>query len=133
MPRNAEVFAKLIFAPDDSDPVDLNAWQVVSGISGLPVAIVDYGAPTGWLYAVPTQTATTVIAMTVLHSLVINTTAAATITLYDGPSAAAGTKFATLKASIAEGTYYYDAKITTGKLTIVLAGASDVTVFYALP
>jgi hypothetical protein len=103
----------------------------VSPGNGLPVAIVDYGQPAGWRYAVPTQTATTVMVCGVLHSIVINTTAAATITLYDGPSAALGTKFATLKASIAEGTYFFDVALGTGKLTLVLAGASDITVTYA--
>ena len=60
----------------------------------------------------------------ILHSITVNKTAAATITILDGASAVA-----ILDASIAEGTYTYDIglrhylKITTG-------GASDITVSY---
>jgi hypothetical protein len=60
-----------------------------------------------------------------LHAIVINTTAAGTVTLTD----AAGT-FATLKSSIAEGTYYYDVDVG-GFLSVTLAAASDVTVIYS--
>lgn len=116
--------------PNDDSRVE-DIITPVSPLAGLPVAIVDYGQPAGWRYASPAASATTTVSMAVLHSLVINTTAAATITLYDGPSAALGTKFGTLKASIAEGTYFYDLTMTTGKLTLVIAGASDVTVTFA--
>ncbi len=57
-----------------------------------------------------------------LHTIVINTTAAGSITLQDGSTA-----FAVLKASIGEGTYTYDVSIANG-LNVVTAGASDVTV-----
>lgn len=60
-----------------------------------------------------------------LHSVVVNTTAAATITLSD----AAGT-FATLKASVSEGSYVYGAACS-GHLGVNVGGASDVTVLYA--
>jgi len=62
----------------------------------------------------------------ILHSIVVNTTAAGTITVYDNTSAA-GTKIGTLKASVVEGTYIFDVSFATG-LTIVTAAASDITV-----
>lgn len=65
----------------------------------------------------------------VLHSIVVNTTAAGAITIYDN-TAASGTKIGTLKSSIAEGTYYFDVNFNTG-LTIVTAASSDITVTYA--
>lgn len=103
-----------------------------NGQSQNPMADVMGGlvvSPTG----TPTNiaTATTTIVKTgagVLHKIVVNTTAAGAITVYDN-KAASGTKIATLKASIAEGTYTYDASFTTG-LTIVTAAASDITVTY---
>jgi hypothetical protein len=58
-----------------------------------------------------------------LHAIVVNTTAAATIVLAD----AKGT-IATLKASIAEGTYVYDVDVSD--LTADLNGASDVTIIH---
>lgn len=64
----------------------------------------------------------------ILHSVTINTTAAATITLYDNASAASGTKIATIAASPVIGsTFLYDCSLING-LTIVTAGASDITV-----
>lgn len=64
-----------------------------------------------------------------LHSITINTTTASTITVYDNTSAA-GTKIATIAASPVIGsTFIYDVSFTTG-LTIVTAGASDITVSY---
>jgi hypothetical protein len=64
----------------------------------------------------------------ILKSITVNTTAAGTITVYDN-TAASGTKIATLKASIVEGTYQYDVFCGTG-LTVVTAAASDVTVSF---
>lgn len=64
-----------------------------------------------------------------LHSIVVNATAAGTITIYDN-TAASGTKLGTLKTSIVEGTYLYDCQFSTG-LTIVTGAASDITVTYA--
>src|SRR5262245_19864715 len=52
----------------------------------------------------------------VLRSITINETAAGIITIYDN-TAGSGTKIGTLKASVVEGTYLYDAKFSTG-LTI---------------
>jgi hypothetical protein len=64
-----------------------------------------------------------------LHTLVINSTAAGAITLYDNTSAA-GKKIAILKSNVVEGTYLYDLSFTDG-LTIVLAAASDITVSFS--
>lgn len=77
------------------------------------------------------STATTTVVKAsagVLHTIVVNTTAAGAITVYDNTSGS-GTKIATLKASIGENTYMFDTAFTTG-LTIVTAGASDITVTY---
>lgn len=63
-----------------------------------------------------------------LNRLVINTTAAGAITIYDN-TAASGTKIATLPASAVVGTYTYQGRFAIG-LTIVTAAASDITVSY---
>jgi hypothetical protein len=62
----------------------------------------------------------------VLHSITINTTAAGTITIWDSLTAS-GTKIGTIKASVVEQTFVFDCAFATG-LTIVTAGASDITV-----
>jgi hypothetical protein len=64
----------------------------------------------------------------ILHAITINTTANGTITVYDSATAT-GKKIAVLKASVVEGSYIYDINFING-LTIVLAGASDVTVSF---
>lgn len=64
-----------------------------------------------------------------LIRIVVNTTAAAAITVYDN-TAGSGTKIATIAASPAIGTvFYYGVKTTTG-LTVVTAGTSDITVVW---
>jgi hypothetical protein len=77
-------------------------------------------------------TATTTVVKTgagVLHAITINTTAAAAITVYDN-TAGSGTTIATIAASPAIGQYFlYDVAFVTG-LTIVTAGASNITVSY---
>lgn len=76
-------------------------------------------------------TATTTLVKTgagILHTLTVNATAAGTITIYDNTSAA-GTKIATIKASVVEQTFTFDVAFATG-LTIVTAGASDITVSF---
>lgn len=77
-------------------------------------------------------TATTTVVKTgvgVLHSITVNTTTAFAITVYDNTSAA-GTKIATIAASPVIGsTFIYDVAFKNG-LTIVTAGASDLTVSY---
>lgn len=60
-----------------------------------------------------------------LYAIVVNTTAAGTITLTDGSGA-----FAILKASIAENTYYFECDIAAF-LNVTLAAASDVTVIHS--
>lgn len=77
---------------------------------------------------ISTGTTTTVKSGTgVLHSITINTTAAATITIYDSLTGT-GTKIGTIAASPAIGsTFSYDCAFSTG-LTIVTAGTSDITV-----
>lgn len=62
------------------------------------------------------------------HTLVINTTVASTIVLYDGTSAT-GRVIASLQASAGLGTYFYGLNFLNG-LTIVTAGDSDITVSY---
>lgn len=65
----------------------------------------------------------------VLHTMTVNTTAAGAITIYDNTSAA-GTKIATIAASVPIGsTFTFDVAYATG-LTIVTAAASDLTVSY---
>lgn len=61
-----------------------------------------------------------------LDRIIVNSTAAGTITIYDSLTAT-GRKIGTLKASVAEGTYAYNGIFTVG-LTIVTSGASDITV-----
>lgn len=76
-------------------------------------------------------TATTTVVKSgagILRSITVNNTAAGAITVYDN-TAGSGTKIATLKASVVEGTYEYNVSFSTG-LTIVTAGASDITVSY---
>lgn len=60
----------------------------------------------------------------VLHAITVNTTAAGTITVNDASGA-----IAVLKASVAEGTYTYDVACQ-GKIEVVTAAASDITVAY---
>lgn len=62
-----------------------------------------------------------------LVRIVINTTAAGTITVYDDDSAVATSVMAVLKSNVAEGSYTYEVGYTRG-LTIVTAAASDITV-----
>lgn len=77
-----------------------------------------------------TATTTTVKAAPgYLKRITINTTSAGSITVYDN-TAASGTTIGVLKLSVLEGTYEYDLAFATG-LTIVTAGASDITVVYA--
>jgi hypothetical protein len=63
-----------------------------------------------------------------LHAITVNTTAAGSITIYDNTTAT-GTVLAVIKASVLEGTFVYNVGFATG-LTIVTAGASDITVSY---
>lgn len=65
----------------------------------------------------------------VLRYITVNTTAAGTITVYNGTTS--DSKVATLKASVAEGTYRFDCVCSKG-ITVVTAAASDITVIYEL-
>lgn len=77
-------------------------------------------------------TATTTVVKSgagILHAITINTTTASTITVYDN-TAGSGTAIATIAASPAIGqVFLYDVSFSTG-LTIVTAGASNITVSY---
>ena len=66
----------------------------------------------------------------VLHCITIQKVSAQTITVYDG-DATTGTVIATLPASAATGSYFYDCVVTKG-LTIVTAAsyAGDLTISY---
>ncbi len=69
----------------------------------------------------------------VLVDIVVNTTAAGTITVYDETGSDTTNVVAILKASVAEGTYSFGqpAGITlTRGLKIVTAAASDITVVF---
>lgn len=63
-----------------------------------------------------------------LKNITINNTVASTITIYDS-TAGSGTLIGTLEASVTPRTLHYDLHFATG-LTIVTAGASDLTVVY---
>jgi len=64
-----------------------------------------------------------------LRNVVINTTAASGIVLYDG-TATGGTKIATIAASPVIGSCFrYDAEFATG-LFVSVGGASDITISY---
>lgn len=65
----------------------------------------------------------------VLKHIVVNTTAAGTISIYNNTTAVAADLIAVLKSNIAEGTYKYDVRFTKG-LTIVTAAASDITIVF---
>jgi hypothetical protein len=74
---------------------------------------------------ISSATTTAVHARTaVLRAIVVNTTAAGAVTVND----ALGT-IAVLKSGIAERTYQFDA-LCTGKIEVVTAAASDLTVIY---
>jgi len=77
-------------------------------------------------------TATTTVVKSgpgVLFGIVVNGTAAGTITIYDN-TAGSGNLIGTLKASITEGLYSFGCRFSTG-LTIVTAAASNITVIYS--
>lgn len=66
-----------------------------------------------------------------LVAIVVNTTAAGAITIYDEAGSATTTIVGILQASILPGTYLYN--VTCGKgIKIVTAASSDITVVYRL-
>lgn len=64
----------------------------------------------------------------VLKAIIVNTTAAGAITVYDN-TAASGTKIATIKSSVVEQQFDYNCRFLAG-LTIVTGAASDITVIW---
>ncbi len=80
---------------------------------------------------ITTGTATQVfLGKGILHAVVIGETAAGAIYLGDGPSLTATTIFGVLKASIAEGTYTYNATCAQG-LVVTPSAASKMTVLWS--
>lgn len=63
-----------------------------------------------------------------LHAIVINASAAGIVTIYDN-TVGSGTKIATLKSSLAEHTYIYDIKFSTG-LYVIPAATVNITYIY---
>jgi hypothetical protein len=80
-------------------------------------------------YAYLTSATTTQVATGtgVLHAIVVGETSASTVAIIDGISGTTAS-IGTLKASIAEGTYVFDANFNTGLR--IDAGASKLTVVY---
>ncbi len=66
-----------------------------------------------------------------LHSIVVNTTANATIVVADAITATTPI-IGTLKANVVEGTYLYDIVFSKG-IYVTTNGASDITVCYSQP
>lgn len=64
----------------------------------------------------------------VLRAIIIGETAAGAISIIDGTSGTTA-NIGTLKASIVEGTYFFDTSFSQG-LRIVTAGASKITVVW---
>lgn len=64
-----------------------------------------------------------------LGSIIINSTAAGTVTIYDGIKVTGATKIGVMKASIAEGVYQYNCKFTTG-LFIITGTNTNLTAIY---
>ena len=97
----------------------LFAWPQVAVPHGHKFLNIILGAPT-----------TTVVATGygVLHRIMVNLTAAGTITIYDN-TAASGTKIGTMSASFAQGAYTFDVEFKVG-LTIVTNAPYDLTIVY---
>lgn len=76
--------------------------------------------------ATTTQVAT---GRALLKAIVVNSTAAGTITVVDETSGSTPV-VAVLKASVVEGTYIFECVMAKG-IRIITAGASDITVIYS--
>ena len=88
-----------------------------------------YNSINGLYRNITTATTTTVKSGAgTLHKIIINLSAAGTITIYDN-TAGSGAKIATIKASASEGHYDFNCKFTTG-LTIVTGAATEITAIY---
>ena len=64
-----------------------------------------------------------------LERIIVNTSAAALITILDGKQVSGAKPVGIMQASVPCGTYVFDIALDYG-LTIVLAGASNITVVY---
>lgn len=84
----------------------------------------------GYSYSYIDSATTTQIATGagILHAIVIGETAAGAISIIDNTTGST-VNLGTLKASIAENTYLFDAEFSTG-LRIITAAASKITVIY---
>jgi len=80
-----------------------------------------------YLYTNITSNTTTTITdrPCILHSVTVNKAAAGAITINDGTT----DTVATLKTSVAEGTYTYDV-VLKNYLQVITAGSPDITVAY---
>ncbi len=110
---------------------EISAYRTSAGAASLAAKTNPF--PTGANCAfVNVATNTTTTAKTgagIFYGIVVNATAAGTITIYDN-TAGSGTKIGTLKSSIAEGSYsFHGVNFSTG-LTVVTAAASDITILY---
>lgn len=65
----------------------------------------------------------------VLKRIVVNTTAAGTIEIYDHATAASGMPLGILASSVAAGVYEYDVPMTSG-IVVKTGAASNITVVY---
>lgn len=63
-----------------------------------------------------------------LHAIIVNNSPAGSLTVYDN-TAGSGTKIATLKASITEGTYTFNCQFDNG-LYVIPAAVGDYTIVY---
>jgi hypothetical protein len=84
---------------------------------------------TNYQYAYLSSAATTqvVTGQGVLHAIVVGETSASTVAIIDGTSGTTA-NIGTLKASIAEGSYVFDATFNSGLR--IDAGATKMTVIY---
>ncbi len=113
-----------IATTETSATLSFTAATMTGGLNGSLIA-----APSNKFLNIATGTTTLVkTGPGVLHSLTINKSVASTITIYDALTAV-NPVIATIAASVVEGTLVYDIAFSTG-LTIVTAGASDLTVSY---
>ncbi len=119
---NGAALSETITPVADSTATGTRVFRTVTGVSGA-----------GWVIAGGNDTiivghaagAYVASSTTELGAVVVNTTAAGTVALADADGA-----IATLKASIAEGVYRFEAQ-ARGYLKVSLAAASDVTVLHA--
>ena len=112
--------------------VEIAAYKSATGVATLVAATAPLPTGSSALYNNITTATTTVVKSGpgILYAIMINLTAAGTITIFDNTSAS-GNKIGTIKASMPEGMYNYTGLNFTTGLTIVTGAASDVTIIYA--